>query len=267
MIKNERLKENLLSFFANHFVSMGWTNKTHEERESASGFIVSIIDEWFWVTAGHVLKHIVDCKESGHLLNEWYLDDCAGAGAKFKVSIPFDYDGAYKWYDCDDTSGKDYGLIYLRPHYRSLLEKNNVIPLNEEAWKKNFKGEFEFYLILGTPYELMQHSILTRVIRKYYVLLPVERVTKPPLPMRKSHIRFYGKIPTTNEFQSIEGMSGAPIFGFKHIGAELHYWIVAIQSSWLRSERIVAGCYIDSLFAWIEMEARGIILNQLGSDK
>ncbi|MCX5896195.1 MAG: hypothetical protein NTZ51_10250 [Proteobacteria bacterium] len=54
---------------------------------------------------------------------------------------------------------------------------------------------------------------------------------------------------------SIVGMSGGPIFGFKY-GPPMAYWIVAIQSSWLRSQGIVFGCPLPvlagMLTTWID---------------
>jgi len=51
------------------------------------------------------------------------------------------------------------------------------------------------------------------------------------------------------------GMSGGPIFGFRH-GPPMTYWVVAIQSSWLPSEGIVFGCPLpimaELLTTWID---------------
>ena len=51
----------------------------------------------------------------------------------------------------------------------------------------------------------------------------------------------------------IDGMSGGPIFAIKWIDSQnIRYWVVAVQSSWLRSERILAACPILPLVNAIE---------------
>jgi hypothetical protein len=54
---------------------------------------------------------------------------------------------------------------------------------------------------------------------------------------------------------SIVGMSGGPIFGFKK-GEDglLRYWIVAVQSRWRESARIIFGCPVRTFATLVEQE-------------
>jgi hypothetical protein len=72
---------------------------------------------------------------------------------------------------------------------------------------------------------------------------------------RSYYLRFVGQLHENLPLSSIVGMSGGPIFGFRY-GPPMAYWVVAIQSSWLRSQRIVFGCPIpvlaELLTTWID---------------
>ena len=50
---------------------------------------------------------------------------------------------------------------------------------------------------------------------------------------------FYGCITLDESVTDIEGMSGGPIFGFyKNDKNELRYWLVALQSTWIKKIQI-----------------------------
>ena len=58
--------------------------------------------------------------------------------------------------------------------------------------------------------------------------------------------RFVGQLKKDISINSIVGMSGGPIFGF-NLNPPIRYWVVAIQSSWLKDRRITFGCPLPVL--------------------
>jgi hypothetical protein len=75
-------------------------------------------------------------------------------------------------------------------------------------------------------------------------LIPLTRLDELPEGVAAtSYPRFVAKIYDNVEFPDIDGMSGGPIFGVgKSSDGKDRYWIVAVQSSWLKSRRITFGC-------------------------
>ena len=54
---------------------------------------------------------------------------------------------------------------------------------------------------------------------------------------------FYGVVDSASSARTIEGMSGGPIIGLKSggDGGTANYWVIAVQSSWYASSRIVCA--------------------------
>lgn len=80
-----------------------------------------------------------------------------------------------------------------------------------------------------------------------------------------------GELPSVEEapIEDMKGMSGGPIFGFKHQeGKGLRYWLIAAQSSWHPSRRITIGCFVRELAGAIassmEYVAKGLADDETG---
>jgi hypothetical protein len=79
-------------------------------------------------------------------------------------------------------------------------------------------------------------------------MFPVRRIDALPEDAKETtYKRFVGQIIPELPIDSIEGMSGGPIFGFRYKDSELRYWIVALQSSWYQSSRVIFGCPLPTL--------------------
>jgi hypothetical protein len=92
-------------------------------------------------------------------------------------------------------------------------------------------------------------------------MLPVFPVSDPPEVLKHKYERFYAKVPITNgiiddpnvKLTDIDGMSGGPLFVLKWIdNNSIESWIVAVQSSWHESSRILAACPILPLINAID---------------
>ena len=62
---------------------------------------------------------------------------------------------------------------------------------------------------------------------------------------------FSGKLGDRFPLESMEGLSGGPIFGFNNSDRG-KYWIVAIQTEWLEISKITLGCSVPVLARFAE---------------
>jgi hypothetical protein len=177
----------LIRFFGKHFVSLGMIDCPLDDRGrlvdrltlpdgsiptladgqpavkriwSFSGFVISIRDHWFLVTAGHILADIERMQALGErAIKKTELIDFWGPNVISTDAIPFPLKEAPQSHFRDDALGVDYGIIYLRPLIRANLERNGVVPVREENWKHQKNLQFETYWMLGLPSEVMNKRI------------------------------------------------------------------------------------------------------------
>jgi hypothetical protein len=266
-----------VKFYGRHLVCLGGTYVYLDERGrqvgeekifTISGFIMSFGGEWFFITAGHALKEgIDDTLASGRVrLHAVGFHDALGPDAKFPHPTMIDYPSAPKWYIDDRNLGLDIGLIYLRPLYRAGLQANGVVPITEANWVNQPADLGRDYFLFGIPECLngparvapgvTGESVTARINP---LLLHVERTDTPHRELPPSTVpRFIGRVNTaTFGLESIVGMSGGPIFGFRTLpDGSCQYWVVAIQSWWDPDTRTVYGCpvpIVAGLIAdWLE---------------
>jgi hypothetical protein len=73
---------------------------------------------------------------------------------------------------------------------------------------------------------------------------------------------FTAKIHPECEIQSIEGMSGGPIFGFrKNAQGQFLFHVVALQSRWDENQRIIFGCSLPYFAEWLHQEMKNTPLD------
>jgi len=245
-------KDEVVGFFNQHIVPIFFTFKKGEKRHSGviTTSVLSILDQWFLVTAGHCIEQIEDnVKKYGYIIEKCRLIDSAGLEAKFHHPIPFDYDGAYPTHSKNPDF--DYGLILIREHYRSLLQANGIIPLNEEVWEKQPENP-DFFLLLGVPDQLTEiENEKLRIIATLHVIEPFE--SRPDCFSETSAPTFYGKIRLSHPVTNIEGMSGGPVLSFKKTKTgELKYWLHAMQSRWILSKKYIAACLTKPFAGYIK---------------
>lgn len=69
-----------------HFVSLSCMQFIPDKPEKPhvfSGFVMAIADEWFYVTAGHILRAVRAALTSGSTFDIWRLGDQTAARGKF----------------------------------------------------------------------------------------------------------------------------------------------------------------------------------------
>ncbi len=256
--------QELVRFFCRHLVSLsGWYQIMNSDGVpsgedkffSYSGFIISIQGVWNFVTAGHILEDLEQKISSKNIkVREVMLVDKFGPNAVSQYSIPFDYTHAPKLFMNDEEEGLDFGLVILRPNYCDLLKANSIVPVLEENWK-SIPDEFaNNYVMLGLPQQFIQTMAIRDNGSKRMAAsvapaaVGIKRLYQIPEGVSATKFpRFIGKLADSGYvLEDIDGMSGGPIIGFSQ---DWHrYWIIAIQSSWLRQRRINFGCLV-SVFA------------------
>ncbi len=293
----------IMNLLGRHIVSLrgiyrapnGTANSGNNIPFNFSGFVFNVREDWFLLTAGHVLSKISDARAKDYFVGDFCLDDAYAPSSLFKesdASIPFDFDGAAKNF-VDQSEFGDYGAVYLRSYYRDLLKANNIEPFSPAETVAATGGvKFEACHLIGLPDELMDTDSEGDIVRQksQLVAINVNPLGFDELPPAiKSSVQsqgfhkenFFAQVPDANELtsgdepglQSIVGMSGGPIIGWRRNSVGRRYYgLVAIQSRWWKESRILMACpvarYISALDYTIqEANARLAMLSAAGADE
>lgn len=232
-----------LRLLSNHLVGLGYWKGDSElngEYEVCSGFLLEISGVTFVVTAGHVANGIRNLLAKG-FLHKPHLVDIFGTDCKDQHRVPIPLSASYIA-SVDDDDGFDCGLVLVPPTCVRMLEFNGIRALHEKDWATLEREDFERYVLVGIPTQRIEGE---EALKIEVVGLPVERLPSPPTGHEKSVDRFAGRLLVLPPSGELDGLSGGPIFGLRREGATIRYFIVAIQSSWVRSKGIVFGCPLN----------------------
>jgi hypothetical protein len=224
-----------------------------------SAFVMTVRDAWCLVTAGHVLDGIDEDREKGFKLDTFRIWDSWRLDAKHNDWVSFDLDKAHTIRLTHD--GLDYGLILLSPYYVNLMRANGIEPVGEESYEKNWPNEFDAYAMIGTAGGTVSLEPIggrsTRLSQSVYIM-ELSREPNPPPELVNPTPRFYARILTPEhapEWQAmgkdIAGMSGGPIIAMRKVDAGFRYWVIGVQSGWLKSARIIAACYFQAFARFV----------------
>jgi len=240
----ENEAQQFMKFFGRHFVAICLKFRLRDDDGpdrffAASGTYIKIGDIHGILTAGHVVTHLQQSIADERVVKtECYLVDTFGPIKISDMGVPYDLrDSPYLEYE---VRGLDFGVLFLNDNQVRLIEKHQIIPITYQA-SLNEPGDLDRYWIMGLPAELTSERVTD--IGEGTVgfgMVPVKRLPSEA-PENGDWPRFKGEIVGDLAVESIEGMSGGPIFGMCTERPE-KYWIVAIQSSWLKSTRTVFGC-------------------------
>ncbi|HEX5127507.1 MAG TPA: hypothetical protein VFW00_12255, partial [Rhodocyclaceae bacterium] len=78
-----------------------------------SGFVVDISGEWFYVTAGHILRDIQTALASGSSFDIWRFGDLTAGNLFGKSPVPYDFIVETWLVLRDETVGLDYAAVHL----------------------------------------------------------------------------------------------------------------------------------------------------------
>lgn len=232
-----------------------------------SGFVVDVAGEWFYVTAGHILRDIETALASGSSFDVWRLDDQT-AGNRFNgMAVPYEFD-AEEWLVLrDDTSGLDYAAAHIGCFYRRQLEAGGVTAIEKNAWSDHVT-EHDHWVLVGIPSESVAYDEET-IITARVIISPLKPAEEPALACEKKLNQFYATPDDASEsvFNDADGLSGGPVFTLKKFGDKWLYGVIGVQSAWYQTSRTLVICPFSSFGFALEkivIEAHAIH-SQIGS--
>lgn len=207
-----------------------------------SGFVVDIAGEWFYMTAGHILRDIRAALAAGSKFDIWRLGDHT-AGSKFEnKAVPYDFK-LEQWCVLEDpATGLDYAAVHLGGLYRQQLEVGGVIAFEEHTWSDP-QTEHDHWALVGIPSESVAYDGES-VISARLVLAPLLPAESPELSESRVTNQFYAKLAddSDNVIRSVVGMSGGPIVALRYVNDTWKYGVIGVQSAWYPSLRVIAAC-------------------------
>src|SRR5207244_13279603 len=119
-----------------------------------SWFVVSLSGEWHIVTAGHIFTETEEKLATGRVkIVSQTLSDRYGLGATHEHAYGFEFLSMRKV--LMNEGGLDFAFIPVSPLYKSLMEKNGIVPFTEEDWWVPAGAEILQYRVIGFPDHLM----------------------------------------------------------------------------------------------------------------
>jgi|GEM_PF-2500042 len=261
----------ILAFFCRHLVGIGWyegaTNSSgdftqHPTFYGASAFLMQLhpeIPTLSLITAGHVFSDYARrMKSIGIVSRAHSLFDTWGSESVCKERIPFNCFDAPAIHEYDATVGLDFAAALLPELVQRLLSQT-ILPFTKANWVHAGDMQFDFFAMIGLPNCEAQQRTFTKDSREAVVtfqnpvVIFLQSCAEPDGVTPSSRPQFYGKIHSNVDLESVVGMSGGPIIGFRHnSNGQLAYWPMAIQSRWLSGQRIVIGSLIAPIAADVE---------------
>jgi hypothetical protein len=240
-----------------------------------SCFVVSLRDNWFLVTAGHAVKELAELLQARKIrIVRAFLADYFGHRETVRRLTPFPFDCTEQHYVDEITLGLDYAFIPLRDFFKKGMQANGIKPLSEKHWTDSRTVEFAVYALLGFPEEVatdydpnigVEHPEIGSIGSVVVSAEALADKSLIPDSVNSALITgpwFTGRI-TANTKLDIVGMSGGPIFGLcKGEGGLLTYSVVAIQSRWHKTSKIIFGCPIKLFGAMVERYTAGLLTKE-----
>ncbi len=122
-----------------------------------SGFVMQFGREWFWVTAGHVMEQIEPHLATG-VAKRFRLIDNYGFGTDRSHSVPFDYEGAWRYHIYDKANGLDFGAVEVAPFYRRVLATNDVAVVKKAHWRRLNPFAYPSFVLAGLAEDSIKRS-------------------------------------------------------------------------------------------------------------
>ena len=266
------MTDDMIRFFCRHLLGLGWYEGPVNERgefteeptfHGASGFLLQPHDGFpnfvCLVTAGHVRTEYAKRLSQPRIAGKNHsLLDIWGPRSTCSDRIPFDFMRAPALFDDDARAGLDYAIIAL-PDLVLRALRQTTVPVRKQNWIHQPELTFDFYAMLGLPLEVAQQMFLAQNGRKYVTtfqkpaLIRLQECDLPAHCEPATNPQFVARVHPGVSLDSVVGMSGGPIFGFrKNDDGHLGYWPVAVQSSWLPKSRIVRATSIPLLASLVE---------------
>ena len=258
------LTESMIKSAGKHFIGLSGVQETNGQKNAHifSSFIVDVDGLWILITAGHILRAIQSAINAGSSFDVWRLDDqMASEGNGVAFPVPFDF-VLQDWFVLEDQAiGLDYAALHLSDYFIRHLKAGGVEPIEESAWG-DYIQEHDFWVLFGIPSETVAYDEETQMAARFAVL-PLEETDPPKGLISNSGNKFFAKISDLGNITDIDGMSGGPVFSLKKVGGVWNYHVIGVQSSWYKSQKILAACPIKSFLVELQRILRQQSNNQI----
>lgn len=214
-----------------------------ERKFFTSGFVIELEGSWYLVSAGHVFNAIRDYLAGQPTLTHTFVVHAGlGTFSRSRELVRF----AYREPDfcVDRTEGLDFGAIRLLPLEQSLLRANAVVAVEERVWDQDLPEPFSEFALHGLP---LQNTDLNTPgeagIQAVYLRVEPTGTTPPEYAGLTDRMRYFRVMEPSRADLDISGMSGCPVFAFRHReGQDVQAVVCAMQSSWLPRQRVLRTC-------------------------
>jgi len=267
-----------LNAFNRHFVSLCWVDCELDSKGNAvvnprifctSGFVIEYDGEWLWITAGHLLNDL-DTKLSA--INRRMVRSQFVAGwnpdAGTVQRILFEYSTCVKYFVDDDDEGADLGIIYIPEDLKRALSQAGAAPLRKLDLPQR---EYDQYVVHGLPRKEQRDDIqeseggidcAASVMPVAFRVFPFTSGTAG-FPATKRQ-RFYASVPAEVSLETLDGISGGPIYALKQEADRVDCYLAAVQNQEKKSSKTIAACPSD-LFHEILVQGLAAIRKRLAS--
>lgn len=250
--------ERVAKSIGRHFVTLSCVQRRPESDEEYihvfSGFFVAAKGEWFYMTAGHILRDIRTAIEGNSTFDVWRFGDQT-AGNRFQdTAIPYAFD-VEQWFVLENAeTGLDYATVNISGLYRKQLEAGGVTALDKNAWGDHL-SEHDHWVLAGIPKETVSYDGLSTISARF-VVAPLTSIDAPEFAGRRAENKFYAKLTDDSErfVNDIDGMSGGPVFTLRLVDETWKYKVIGVQSAWYPSNRVVAVCPFAAFGEALEAE-------------
>jgi hypothetical protein len=252
----DHFSESVAKSVGRHFVTLSCVQYPHDEEDIkihvCSGFMMEVKGEWFYMTAGHILRDVRLALDAGSKFDIWRFGDQTAGNRFHDTAVPYDFD-LDQWFVLHEPEvGLDYATVHIGGLLRRLLEAGGVVALGRNAWGDH-ATEHEHWALVGIPRETVAYDGKT-VISAKFVMAPLHPTETPTLAEQKAANQFYAQLADNSEgvLRDVDGMSGGPVFSLHQVEDIWKYRVIGVQSAWYRSSRVVAVCPFTSFAEALE---------------
>ena len=234
----ENVRSIIMEFLIRHFVGVYGEirNESGEVMRSAySGVLATIAGQVVVCGAGHCFRELEYFVSRGHRTKRCYLVDprYPESNIESPPAIAFDWEQARPWIVVDETSGADFGALFINGLAIKALEAHGKIPIRLDDVVA-LPDHAAFYALLGLPKSQAHLTEKYGVVGVYRYIIR-KKDPDPDLDLASKIATFYGELP--EGAGNIVGVSGGPLFGWDHDETKgYYYWLHAIQRGQLGRE-------------------------------